>query len=68
MHQERVVYLPNCPKNMPCPLSTMKDLYPSSKEECQFDVMCNLNENDVSYTDDDDEICRRHSNGLVYNN
>ncbi|XP_046838609.1 multiple inositol polyphosphate phosphatase 1-like isoform X2 [Vespa crabro] len=54
MHQERVVYLPNCPKNMPCPLSTMKDLYPSNEEDCQFDVMCNLYENDMSYIDEDD--------------
>ncbi|KAF7417554.1 hypothetical protein HZH68_000207 [Vespula germanica] len=47
MHQERVVYLPNCPKNMPCPMSTMKDLYPSTEEECQFDENSRAQENNA---------------------
>ncbi|XP_015598443.1 multiple inositol polyphosphate phosphatase 1 [Cephus cinctus] len=45
MHQERIVHLPGCPKNMPCPLSIMKNLYPDNEEECQFDTMCGLDGN-----------------------
>ncbi|XP_066595136.1 multiple inositol polyphosphate phosphatase 1 [Prorops nasuta] len=43
MHQERVVNLPGCPYNKPCPLSTMKALYPDHDEECLFESMCSLN-------------------------
>ncbi|XP_011170916.1 multiple inositol polyphosphate phosphatase 1 isoform X2 [Solenopsis invicta] len=42
MLQERPVYLPGCPKDMPCPLNTMKALYPDLDEECQFDAMCHI--------------------------
>ncbi|XP_043496791.1 multiple inositol polyphosphate phosphatase 1-like [Polistes fuscatus] len=48
MHQERIKYLPNCPNNMPCPLSKMKDLYLNREEECSFDAICNLPKNDES--------------------
>ncbi|XP_033225689.1 multiple inositol polyphosphate phosphatase 1 [Belonocnema kinseyi] len=40
MHQERIVNLPNCPENTPCPISVMKDMYPDNHEECKFDEMC----------------------------
>lgn len=42
MHQERMVKLPNCPENLPCPLSKMKDIYPDSDEECKFHEMCSV--------------------------
>ncbi|XP_024878234.1 multiple inositol polyphosphate phosphatase 1-like [Temnothorax curvispinosus] len=42
MLQERPVYLPGCPKDMPCPLRTMKAMYPDNDEECQFDAMCHI--------------------------
>ncbi|XP_043254544.1 multiple inositol polyphosphate phosphatase 1 [Colletes gigas] len=45
MHQERPLYLPGCPLNVPCPLSIMKALYPDHEVECQFDAMCNIEEN-----------------------
>ncbi|KAL0133335.1 hypothetical protein PUN28_000823 [Cardiocondyla obscurior] len=46
MLQERPVYLPGCPKNMPCPLYTMKAMYPDNDEECQFDAMCQVTKDD----------------------
>lgn len=42
MFQERPIYLPNCPNNMPCPLVIMKAVYPDRKEECQFDEICRI--------------------------
>ncbi|XP_074105942.1 multiple inositol polyphosphate phosphatase 1 [Cotesia typhae] len=42
MHQERIVNLPECPKNFPCPLAVMKDKYPDEEDECQFEKMCEL--------------------------
>ncbi|XP_026670579.1 multiple inositol polyphosphate phosphatase 1 isoform X2 [Ceratina calcarata] len=42
MHQERQVPLPGCPVYEPCPLSTMKALYPTRDEECPFELMCTL--------------------------
>ncbi|KAG7198866.1 hypothetical protein KM043_015692 [Ampulex compressa] len=42
IHQERVVTLKGCPDNMPCPISVMKALYPDTREECDFDAMCNI--------------------------
>ncbi|XP_014478398.1 PREDICTED: multiple inositol polyphosphate phosphatase 1-like isoform X2 [Dinoponera quadriceps] len=42
MFQERPLYLPNCPSDMPCPMATMKMAYPDSDEECQFDAMCHV--------------------------
>lgn len=42
MHQERVVPLPSCPHDMPCPLSTMKDLYPDHGGKCLFDSICSV--------------------------
>ncbi|KAK2579147.1 hypothetical protein KPH14_001317 [Odynerus spinipes] len=51
MHQERVAYLPNCPKNMPCPMSTMRDLYPYRDDECQFEAMCNSQEDKADFVD-----------------
>ncbi|XP_018045713.1 PREDICTED: multiple inositol polyphosphate phosphatase 1-like [Atta colombica] len=42
MLQERPVYLPGCPKDMPCPLNIMKAIYPDRDEECQFDAMCHI--------------------------
>ncbi|PBC26190.1 Multiple inositol polyphosphate phosphatase [Apis cerana cerana] len=44
MHQERPLYLPGCPINIPCSLSTMKALYPDQEEECQFEKMCSMKE------------------------
>lgn len=44
MHQERPVYLQGCPGNGPCPMPTMKALYPDHEQECQFDAMCYLAE------------------------
>ncbi|XP_076386855.1 multiple inositol polyphosphate phosphatase 1 [Megachile rotundata] len=43
IHQERPLFLPGCPLNVPCPLSIMKALYPNHEEECQFDTMCSIN-------------------------
>ncbi|XP_034951707.1 multiple inositol polyphosphate phosphatase 1-like [Chelonus insularis] len=40
MHQERIVNLPGCPKNVPCPLNTMEEMYPDKKEECNFEDIC----------------------------
>lgn len=48
MHQERPVALPGCPVYAPCPLSTMKALYPDRDEECPFDLMCSLDESSSS--------------------
>lgn len=42
MHQERPLYLPGCPANAPCPISTMEALYPDKEEECPFEAMCRL--------------------------
>lgn len=42
MHQERIVNLPECPKNFPCPLAVMRDKYPDEEDECQFEKMCEL--------------------------
>ena len=44
MHQERPLHLPGCPMNVPCPLSTMKALYPDQEEECQFETLCSMEE------------------------
>ncbi|CAL7947580.1 unnamed protein product [Xylocopa violacea] len=44
MHQERPLYLPGCPMDMPCPLSIMKALYPDQEQECEFEAMCSLEE------------------------
>jgi len=46
MLQERPIYLPGCPKDMPCPLNTMKAMYPDRDEECQFDAMCHITKRD----------------------
>lgn len=46
MFQERPVYLPGCPKDMPCPLHIMKAIYPDNDEECQFDTMCHVTKQD----------------------
>lgn len=43
--QERPIYLPDCPNNTPCPLSTMKAIYPDHAEECQFDAICHITKN-----------------------
>ncbi|CAG5089520.1 Similar to MINPP1: Multiple inositol polyphosphate phosphatase 1 (Pongo abelii) [Cotesia congregata] len=42
MHQERIVNLPGCPKNSPCPLAVMQDKYPDEEDECQFEKICRL--------------------------
>ncbi|XP_044015601.1 multiple inositol polyphosphate phosphatase 1-like isoform X2 [Aphidius gifuensis] len=41
-HQERILNLPGCPKNTPCPLDTMKNNYPLVPENCNFQKMCAL--------------------------
>ncbi|XP_015120832.1 multiple inositol polyphosphate phosphatase 1 [Diachasma alloeum] len=41
MHQERIINLPGCPENIPCPLAIMKDKYPDNDDECHFQEMCN---------------------------
>ncbi|KYN27390.1 PREDICTED: multiple inositol polyphosphate phosphatase 1 [Trachymyrmex cornetzi] len=46
MLQERPVYLPGCPKDMPCPLNIMRAIYPDRDEECQFDAMCHITKQD----------------------
>ncbi|XP_051168153.1 multiple inositol polyphosphate phosphatase 1 isoform X2 [Leptopilina boulardi] len=47
MHQERIVQLPNCPPNMPCPVFKMKDMYPDNDEECKFDEMCSIEKKEL---------------------
>ncbi|XP_057320410.1 multiple inositol polyphosphate phosphatase 1-like [Microplitis mediator] len=42
MHQERIVNLPGCPKDFPCPLAVMRNKYPDEEDECEFDKMCEL--------------------------
>ncbi|XP_063973930.1 multiple inositol polyphosphate phosphatase 1 [Diachasmimorpha longicaudata] len=42
MHQERIINLPGCPENVPCPLTTMKDKYPDNDDECPFEEMCKI--------------------------
>ncbi|CAL1684595.1 unnamed protein product [Lasius platythorax] len=42
MLQERPLYLPGCPNDMPCPIFIMKAAYPDRDEECQFDTMCRM--------------------------
>lgn len=46
MLQERPLYLPGCPKDRPCPLDTMRAIYPDRNEECQFDAMCHTTKQD----------------------
>lgn len=41
-HQERIFNLQGCPKNIPCPLDTMKNNYPLVAEHCNFKQMCAL--------------------------
>ena len=42
LHQERSVHISGCPDNAPCPISIMKDKFPDTEQECQFDTMCSL--------------------------
>lgn len=42
MLQERPLYLPGCPKGIPCPISIMKEKYPNNDEECKFNDMCDI--------------------------
>ncbi|XP_053988500.1 multiple inositol polyphosphate phosphatase 1 [Hylaeus volcanicus] len=52
MHQERPLYLPGCPLHVPCPLSTMRALYPDHEVECQFDAMCSIEEESTQFEKD----------------
>lgn len=47
MHQERIIQLPNCPTNTPCPVFKMKDIYPDNNEECKFDEMCSMEKKEL---------------------
>lgn len=42
--QERIVTLPGCPENIPCPIDIMKKMYQKTVDECKIDDMCSLPE------------------------
>ncbi|KAL9878587.1 multiple inositol polyphosphate phosphatase 1-like [Glossina fuscipes] len=44
MHQERVVYIPGCPRNSDlCSLQTIRQLFAASVENCDFTKICSKN-------------------------
>lgn len=44
LHQERLVTIPGCPENKPCPLSLLEKLVPSTEEECHYEETCGAEE------------------------
>lgn len=40
LFQERILNLPGCPENIPCPIGILKDNYPDTGEECDLVEMC----------------------------
>ncbi|XP_046418310.1 multiple inositol polyphosphate phosphatase 1-like isoform X1 [Neodiprion fabricii] len=42
MHQERVVQIPGCPENGPCPISIFEKIFSQSINHCDFKKICTL--------------------------
>lgn len=42
MHQERIIQIPGCPENSPCPISVLEELFSDSIHRCRFEEICDL--------------------------